>query len=375
MPNYISTVHINDTDYNIKDSAAQSSITTINGDISDIQGDITDINTELDKKLEDAAVDGKIYARKDGNWYEVHDNTAIWGNITGTLSNQTDLSNALAAKEVSSNKVSNLNNPDNTTYPTTQAVSNAISTSLSSVMKIKGAKPSEALIKAITQASVGDVWINSADGSEWVCTTSIEVATPNAWEKLGYTVDLSDYVTETELEAYTPTANLGDLAFVDQASGSYTPAGNVSVTLNTTTVNSITAVGTLPSYSQGTFSAGTLPTHGNDSFSAGSLPSYTEGAFTQGTLPTWGATVTNEILSFSFSPGTLPSKAADSFSAGTLPSYTQGTFTRGTLPSHSEDTFSAGTLPTKGSNTTVATSVNTQTFTGTADTVVVTADT
>ena len=73
-------------------------------------------------------------------------------------------------------------------------------------------------------------------------------------------------------------------------SHSYTPAGSVAVTLNTTTVNSITAVGSLPSLTM---------------------------------------SVSDETLSFS---------------------------------------WSAGTLPTKGSNTTVATSVKSQTFSGTTAT-------
>ena len=67
---------------------------------------------------------------------------------------------------------------------------------------------------------------------------------------------------------------LGDLATKDTASASYTPAGSVSVDSagSTATVNSITDVGT---------------------------------------LPTFTATVANEILSLSFSQGTLPTKGSD----------------------------------------------------------------
>lgn len=72
----------------------------------------------------------------------------------------------------------------------------------------------------------------------------------------------------------TPS-DLGDLAYKDSASGSFTPSGNVSaptitVTPSTTTVNSIDAVGTLPSFTATlddeclklNFGAGTLPTKG-----------------------------------------------------------------------------------------------------------------
>lgn len=65
--------------------------------------------------------------------------------------------------------------------------------------------------------------------------------------------------------------NFGDLAFKSSASGTYTPAGSVTVSEaadTTTTVNSITDVGTLPTCSVSgevlTFTAGTLPTKGAD---------------------------------------------------------------------------------------------------------------
>ena len=65
--------------------------------------------------------------------------------------------------------------------------------------------------------------------------------------------------------------NFGALAFKSSATTSYTPAGSVSVEAtggSTGTVNSITAVGTLPSFSVSSetlrFDAGTLPTKGSD---------------------------------------------------------------------------------------------------------------
>lgn len=65
--------------------------------------------------------------------------------------------------------------------------------------------------------------------------------------------------------------NLGALAFKSSASGSYTPAGSITVTDGedtTTTVNSITTVGTLPEFTVSgetlIFSPGTLPTKGDN---------------------------------------------------------------------------------------------------------------
>ena len=66
-------------------------------------------------------------------------------------------------------------------------------------------------------------------------------------------------------------ANFGDLAFKSSASASYTPAGSVSVSEaadSKTTVNSITAVGSLPTFTTSgetlVYTPGTLPTKGSD---------------------------------------------------------------------------------------------------------------
>lgn len=225
---------------------------------------------------------------------------------------------------------------------------------------------------------------------------------------------------------FTGTGTLIKAAFAgteQTASVSYTPAGTVStptitVTPNTATVNSITAVGTLPelTYTEDKASKITKWSAGNapsltytavepskiTAWSAGTLPSLT---FRQGSLPSaslsdGSASLTGSVstgpnrtvtLSYSYSNPTL------SFSAGSLP---EATFSAGTAPSLSYDKvdadnitawsagsapilehtevnadditkWSAGTLPTKGSNTTVVTSIESATasqpsFTGTA---------
>lgn len=79
---------------------------------------------------------------------------------------------------------------------------------------------------------------------------------------------------------------LGSLAYKNNASGSYTPAGSVSVPNitvktagSTTVVNSITAVGTLPSFTGTGYSVSNeVLTITAESFSAGTLP--TKGANT-----------------------------------------------------------------------------------------------
>lgn len=92
--------------------------------------------------------------------------------------------------------------------------------------------------------------------------------------------DEKEYVWNgSKWQEFGSTGSLKALAFKDSAGGNFTPAGSVSApTISvssagaTTTVNSITDVGTLPSFSATVsgevltlgFSAGTLPTKGSD---------------------------------------------------------------------------------------------------------------
>lgn len=207
---------------------------------------------------------------------------------------------------------------------------------LGSVMHFKGSVANETALYAVKSADLGDVYITTDTGKEYVCKTAFTEAVWNGlnanqrklnWEMLGYTIDLTPFAK---------TADLGDLAFKDGGSVTFIPGGSVgtptiTVTPNTGTVNSITDVGT-------------LPTHAADTFTQGS---FTSGTFSKGTLPTWSASVANETLSFSFTQGSLPSHGADTF---VKPTFTQGTFTQ-------------GSLPTKGNDTTVVTGIKSATST------------
>lgn len=227
-----------------------------------------------------------------------------------------------------------------------KAYADGLITGLGSYLTLQGAKATESEIKALTSAKKGDVWINQADNSEWVCIANISgLASASSWEKLGYNIDLSPYLKKSEagslaykssasgsftpsgsvaMDSYTPAGSLSMNNFTPAGSistgtgtANYTPSGTVSkptasVTLNTTTVNSITEVGTLPS-------------HGADSFTPAS----------------WSGSVSNETLTFSFSGG----------------SFTQGSFSQGTLPTKGEDTAVATTVKSA--------TVSQPTFTGT----------
>lgn len=132
---------------------------------------------------------------------------------------------------------------------------------------------------------------------------------------------------------------LGDLAYKDSASGSYTPAGTVSAPTFSGSEGSVNVTGT-PSGSitiskgtgtanytpEGTVSTPTITvtpttTTVNSITAVGTLPSCT--------LPTLSTTVANEVLTLSWTDGS----------------------------------FDAGTLPTKGANTTVATGIDSATST------------
>lgn len=83
--------------------------------------------------------------------------------------------------------------------------------------------------------------------------------------------DAIEYVWNGSAWQEMGRGNFGSLAFKSSASGSFTPEGSVAVTKgddSTTTVNSITAVGTLPYFTASgetvVFNAGTLPTKGTD---------------------------------------------------------------------------------------------------------------
>jgi hypothetical protein len=82
------------------------------GNIIGTLSDQTDLQTALDGKydasnpngyIQDASADGNLYGRKNGMWEVVPSYSSVWGSITGTLSDQTDLQGALDGKYDASN--------------------------------------------------------------------------------------------------------------------------------------------------------------------------------------------------------------------------------------------------------------------------------
>ena len=64
----------------------------------------------------------------------------------------------------------------------------------------------EAQIKALTSAKVGDFYIASDTGTAWVCTRAINgTASASSWEKAGSSADVSAFVTAVDAGAITDT--------------------------------------------------------------------------------------------------------------------------------------------------------------------------
>lgn len=64
----------------------------------------------------------------------------------------------------------------------------------------------EAQIKALTSAKVGDFYIASDTGTAWVCVTAINgTANASSWEKAGSSADVSAFVTAVDAGAITDT--------------------------------------------------------------------------------------------------------------------------------------------------------------------------
>lgn len=103
--------------------------------------------------------------------------------------------------------------------------------------------------------------------------------------------DIKDAVARADHA--TLEGQLGDLAYKNSASGSFTPAGSVSapaitITPTTEVVKGVNAVGTLPSWSASvadetlsfTFNAGALPTTKNSTVMTGASAASAQPTFT-----------------------------------------------------------------------------------------------
>lgn len=101
------------------------------------------------------------------------------------------------------NIISSIKLPNGTQYEIhdAQAIHAIEDLGLASALKFKGTKAAESEIFDLTSASVGDVWLCTANGAEYICTKTIsETANASSWEKLG---DIHDAASSTHTHNVT----------------------------------------------------------------------------------------------------------------------------------------------------------------------------
>ena len=219
-------------------------------------------------------------------------------------------------------------------------------------------------------AKITDGVIKAGDIATFIYSTYYRLVSIDRWQEDIKALNTEVDAINSEIANHTHTV-------------SHTPAGTVStptitVTPNTTTVNSITAVGTLPSltYTNGTaskitaWSAGSAPSLTYQAVEADNITSWSAGSGSlQETVSSSGPNRTVSLTHVHTAPQlSYTAVAADNitaWSAGSVPSLTSEEVAADDITA-----WSAGTLPTKGSNTTVVTSIKSATstqptFTGT----------
>ena len=128
----------------------------------------------------------------------------------------------------------------------------------------------------------------------------------------GSSVNLNMSISANESGNYQPAGTVSQPTFSDgavTASGSFTPSGSVSVSTNSTT--DMTATVAPAGSGEATYTpAGSVAAPTISVATAGSTT--TVNSITDvGTLPSWTGTVSGETLTFAWSQGTLPTKGSD----------------------------------------------------------------
>ena len=201
------------------------------------------------------------------------------------------------------------------------------------------------------------------DGTKWH-----ELGDLGAFKALAY--------KDTASASYTPAGTVSTPSFTGSSTtftGNFTPSGNVTFTNTNTTAAVSPTTGTATYTPEGSVAAPTISVS-----SAGSTT--TVNSITSvGTLPSFSTSVTSETLTLSWSAGTLPSKGSDTTVktgdatyTATAPSFT-GTGVRlvtGNISVPSTATFS-GTSGSVSVSGTPLGSVSQPSFSGTAATITV----
>lgn len=156
------------------------------------------------------------------------------------------------AINMGSKKITNLATPTANTDAATKKYADDLVAGLGAVFKFKGTKATTGDLP-LSGNTQGDVWLVSADGSEYVWTSTSASGTIDNWEKLGVVVDLSGYAplaspaltgtpTAPTAAAGTNTTQIATTAFVktatDNISGTVkTATGTISTSATTVSVS------------------------------------------------------------------------------------------------------------------------------------------
>ena len=85
-------------------------------------------------------------------------------------------------------------------------INNNLNNNTYSFLTYKDNTHTEAQIKALTSAKVGDFYIASDTGTAWVCVTAINgTASASSWEKAGSSADVTAFVTAVDAGVITDT--------------------------------------------------------------------------------------------------------------------------------------------------------------------------
>lgn len=110
------------------------------------------------------------------------------------------------AIEMGDNNITGLGTPTADADAATKKYADDLVSGLGAVFKFKGTKTATSELPT-SGNNQGDVWLVSADDSEYVWTSSSASGSASDWEKLGVTVDLSGYATlASPAFTGTPTA-------------------------------------------------------------------------------------------------------------------------------------------------------------------------
>lgn len=153
------------------------------------------------------------------------------------------------------NSITGLATPTNDGDAATKKFVDDSVAALGAVFTFKGTKATTSELP-LTGNKQGDVWLVSADNSEYVWTSSSATGTASDWEKLGVVVDLSGYAplaspaftgtpTAPTAATGTNTTQIATTAFVQQEMSALSPVRSATGTISTSaTTASVSYSGT-----------------------------------------------------------------------------------------------------------------------------------